>query len=259
MAREICKCVPLPPARRKPSRAIRCASKLLLRNGLFGCFLFILASYCCYLRSTVQIVKHYIPNDVDWPDVSSIAMPMSTESDRPSYASKSEQEARTHRFPSVEDRVKIYMGPWYTPPCEETDKVAYRFYNQTTDGEKHRFLLVHELPQIGNPDRRFFFASGSMVSARAFFLDRTTVMSCTSDDYCADTKDYILPTLDRLDANTQTSIPTIVQYVQKLFELICVLYSNFYSQCHCPISRFSFFGKVRGRGNNQRLHNNRLE
>ncbi|KAL7560418.1 hypothetical protein ACA910_016168 [Epithemia clementina (nom. ined.)] len=41
-------------------------------------------------------------------------------------------EGRKERFPSIEERVRIYMGEWYFPPCNEQDKVLYRYNDANT-------------------------------------------------------------------------------------------------------------------------------
>ena len=51
---------------------------------------------------------------------------------RPKYRNFSERNYRPFRFPSVEERVRLYMGHWYLPPCNEDDKVSYRRRLPTT-------------------------------------------------------------------------------------------------------------------------------
>jgi hypothetical protein len=34
-------------------------------------------------------------------------------------------KTRSERFPSVEDRVKLYMSDWHLPPCSDADKLSY--------------------------------------------------------------------------------------------------------------------------------------
>lgn len=57
--------------------------------------------------------------------------------------------SRRERFPSVEERVQIYMSNWYSPPCHENDRILY-----TTKGED---VQVHNMtirPHI-QPDTLF--------------------------------------------------------------------------------------------------------
>jgi hypothetical protein len=142
----------------------------------------------------------------------------STSSSREEYSSKEEQDGRLDRFPSVQDRIKIYMGGWYTPPCEGNDaaKIPYKFVNATPDGQ--RLLLVRELPRGDDKPQRTFVLSKSIQFDRTFYLDRQTMLGCTEqhDHYCSDTVQYMLPALDRLALDTETpmekDIPTILQF-----------------------------------------------
>ena len=135
------------------------------------------------------------------------------------YASRAEQDGRRYRFPSVADRVKIYMGRWYAPPCQESDKVAFRFVNETRGEKFGTFLLIRELPHIDSPERqRIFVATKNIQNRRVFYLDRRELENCTSQrtrNYCSDTQEYMLPALDRLKANSTfaTDIPILLQYV----------------------------------------------
>lgn len=42
----------------------------------------------------------------------------------PRYASFAERRFRENRFPSVEQRVRLYMAHWYLPPCDGTPKIS---------------------------------------------------------------------------------------------------------------------------------------
>ena len=46
------------------------------------------------------------------------------------YTDVTEMESRRDRFPSIEQRVKIYMSNWYIPPCPNTQRIQYQYqYN----------------------------------------------------------------------------------------------------------------------------------
>ena len=137
------------------------------------------------------------------------------------YASTEEQDSRSTRFPSVDDRVRIYMGRWYEPPCEDSDKVGFKriTVNETIgrSGQPESFFLVRELPQFDRPKRRrIFVLTNSVQTTRAFYLDRHALKNCSDQNlrnYCRDSRDFILPALERLNANSTTSsgIPTFLQ------------------------------------------------
>jgi hypothetical protein len=79
----------------------------------------------------------------------------STETLPGSYASMEEMLARNQRFPSVDERVQIYMSNWYTPPCSPTSSegtdtstdLASSFvqYNYLRDGETDPLLVLREV------------------------------------------------------------------------------------------------------------------
>jgi hypothetical protein len=131
------------------------------------------------------------------------------------YSSENERDLRHSRFPSVQDRVKIYMGPWYSPPCEGNNavsRVSYSVVNE--EGNDEKMVLLRELARSDMRKQRTFVTSRQIVSARAIWLDWHAMMECNDNPYCADTKKYLLPALDRVDAKSSQSdknIPTILQ------------------------------------------------
>ena len=145
------------------------------------------------------------------------------------YASIEEQNSRSNRFPSVDDRVRIYMGRWYVPPCQESDKVGFKLINNTVrrSGQPEQFFLVRELYQADHPKRqRTFVLTKSVQNTRVFYLDRQELQNCSAErlkNYCSDAREYILPVLDRLSSNSTTSsgVPTLLQYV-----VLEILFSN---------------------------------
>jgi hypothetical protein len=133
------------------------------------------------------------------------------------YSSEEEHDARRYRFPSVEDRVKIYMGSWYAPPCkgDAITKVSYNVVNETREGIiTERLLLVREIGESESPQQRTFVAIQQLVFANVILLERHGMIDCFDNPYCEDIKKYILTTLDRVDITsslTERSIPTILQ------------------------------------------------
>jgi hypothetical protein len=139
------------------------------------------------------------------------------------YSSDKERDGRHSRFPSVQDRAKIYMGPWYTPPCEGSNftasaRVSYSFVNTTTrDGKNaERWLFVRELvgPDSRKDEPRTFVVPRQIVMARVIRLDWDELVACDYNPYCEDTRKYLQPALDRDDATSPLSdwnIPTILQ------------------------------------------------
>ena len=43
------------------------------------------------------------------------------------YRNVSEMLDRSQRFPSIQQRVKLYMSNWYIPPCQNDDRIVYEY------------------------------------------------------------------------------------------------------------------------------------
>lgn len=65
-------------------------------------------------------------------------------SDAMIYNSLNEAQDRSSRFPSVDERVKIYMSNWYTPECDDARKIHY--YNQW-----HQLLPNNQTNNVASP------------------------------------------------------------------------------------------------------------
>lgn len=84
---------------------------------------------------------------------------------------------REQRFPSVEERVQIYMGNWYTPPCPNNSNAAVSFdYKQQTN--KSSSLVIKTInPSLIN-NRTTLEIRGKVESDRIFFLDNEELLEC---------------------------------------------------------------------------------
>ena len=110
------------------------------------------------------------------------------------YSSETEQRERRNRFPSVEERVKFYMGAWHTPPCTRKDKVPYTFFNETC-------LLVREIvDQAKNTVGTTFVVTQKIQMARIIFLDLKEIEAC-DNGYCSDVKSSMVPTVEKIPVN----------------------------------------------------------
>ena len=120
--------------------------------------------------------------------------------------------SRHLRFPSVQDRIRLYMGSWYTPPCpDNTDAlIPYRYLGKSSmDGD----LLVKSLASKDRPSR-IFRVGHDIEMARMVNLNRDAVLNCTSNDYCTDAIQYWVPALNRVEKekNPLFPVPTLVQF-----------------------------------------------
>ena len=191
--------------KRRPSSKLRSLllSKACIAGYLLGCTIGVVR-VLCLLREVEDIPRSTMLTDI------AFGQSLSSE-----YASFQEQGNRSSRFPSVDDRVKTYMGRWYVPPCDESNKIPYRFIDSTIEGKSERLVLLRELPKVNGTEKRVFVVPNHVQSARAIYLKRQAFEGCKSG-YCLDTKKYIIPTLDRLDSQSSAhrdTTPIVLQYV----------------------------------------------
>ena len=78
-------------------------------------------------------------------------------------------KTRSERFPSVEDRVKLYMSNWYLPPCSDEDKLRF------TKSYNGNFTSI----QVEVEGHSYDFY-GVVRRDLPLYLDTATVKDCTS-------------------------------------------------------------------------------
>jgi len=118
------------------------------------------------------------------------------------YFTMEEQDSRSSRFPSVQDRVKAYMGFWYHPPCRDEDFVPYR--------RQDHLVLVREFNRAKFP--QYTFAISGMEAEEARVLLANETMDCSmkiGQDYCPDMQEYFYPSLKRIEMEDH---PFLVQF-----------------------------------------------
>jgi hypothetical protein len=124
---------------------------------------------------------------------------------------------REQRFPSVEERLQVYMSNWYIPPCEGYyDGFIKYSYNRSNDSEWPS-LLVHTIPDRGN--HSVHQIESIIEPDRVLFLDTDTARDCASARnqgsnqkyngrvlmrenmfmYCVDVADTLMTALDHVD------------------------------------------------------------
>ena len=122
-------------------------------------------------------------------------------------------DIRSLRFPSAEDRVKIYMSNWYVPPCQGGNFIEISDINVTS-------LAVRESITTRQSDnkesgRTLVFKNDVLIN-RIFFLDRHKLWDCASNyvkpplAYCRDVLSTLLPVLDRVNNGSMT--PVFLQF-----------------------------------------------
>ena len=145
------------------------------------------------------------------------------------YRSVQEFEGRRSRFPSVEDRLKVYMSTWYVPPCPDDPNglVRYTYVHKeeqvnSQEAAMSTSLLIQLATPMDNNKKQenedpplLTLALNSTIhrSRYLFYLDRKKVKAC-QNKYCIDTMDYVFPALDRIanTSNKDDDIPIIMQF-----------------------------------------------
>ena len=125
---------------------------------------------------------------------------------------------RNLRFPSVDDRVKLYMSNWYVPPCPG-NSIQVNHVNAT-------ILTIQESTTTeqaaNNKKARTLVVSSEIEVDRIFFLDRDIVSHCAQNvpppnkskyrhsRYCKDVQSMLMPALDQVDDDAMT--PVFLQF-----------------------------------------------
>jgi hypothetical protein len=121
-------------------------------------------------------------------------------------------DARSLRFPSVEDRVKLYMSNWYVPPCPGN----FIQVNRTNAISLTINEVTSKVQAADNKEGRTLFFKNEVAMDSIFFIDRHTPWNCTQharvivQNYCQDVQSTLLPTLERVDDDAVT--PVFLQF-----------------------------------------------
>lgn len=123
------------------------------------------------------------------------------------YATVEEQQARSKRFPSVEERVKIYAGNWYTPPCPGNTQALVTYERSLDRG----LVVLHELERPGKTRRtRSILAYPKVEMSRTFVYDKEHMLT-SKNPYALDILQYMSPALARLNVST-TAPPILLMF-----------------------------------------------
>ena len=92
--------------------------------------------------------------------------------------------SRSERFPSVSQRVKIYMSDWYLPPCPSKEKtMSFEFIKDTFE-EQNKQNCLAKFATINvhsgfNTTSAKMNISNKVVNDRLFFLDPDVIEQCS--------------------------------------------------------------------------------
>ena len=137
------------------------------------------------------------------------------------YSSLKELEERHHRFPSVDERVQVYMTNWYLPPCENVsvDKIPdedfYVQYNYIYNATIHADVMLFRetrtwREKVKGVLRHFIIDESTGYDLLHFMTKLDTLTSCRNV-YCRDLVRYLLPAMDRSPSGA-VPIPILYQF-----------------------------------------------
>lgn len=134
-------------------------------------------SLACWGVVIATSKSHYSSAQADESAMNAARLPVLGVNDETDFLTREE------RFPSVEDRVKLYMGNWYAPPCgnDQTDSSLIDFFFENrTDDSIWPSLILSTTPYQGNATN---YQIESVVEPdRVFFLDHDILMDCLQGD-----------------------------------------------------------------------------
>lgn len=114
------------------------------------------------------------------------------------YRSHAEMSARSTRFPTVDERVRVYMTNWYLPPCDAHGD-AYVEYNYAKQDNGTEWLVFREARTAREKIRgklRTFLVDDSTDFDLLRHMNVQNILDCQSN-YCIDTAKYLFPAIAR--------------------------------------------------------------
>ena len=143
------------------------------------------------------------------------------------YESEAEIVERSLRFPSVEERLKVYMSTWYVPPCHDNNMgmVQYNFIVGDEGTNKQKTIpssmglrvLVQPVRSVNsskdwesNPNRTTEISLSPDIllidttvrhDRNLFSYDPEAIEQC-KDQFCKDVVNFMNPSLDRILEST---------------------------------------------------------
>jgi hypothetical protein len=147
---------------------------------------------------------------------------------------RTDELTREERFPSVEERVKLYMGNWYVPPCDgdqqpNTEWIDF-FYDTKTPDTVWRSLILsdnseanrfsHQIESVIEPDKVFFLEESILMDCLegeqgggGDFADRVFARK-NMQMYCFDAAGSLSTALKHVqrEETSMQEVPTLIQF-----------------------------------------------
>jgi hypothetical protein len=148
------------------------------------------------------------------------------------YDSTEQMMDRKNRFPSINERVQVYMSNWYHPPCglpyqmdidggsPDDGFIHYRILASGESSPIHNDsssrLLVQEVETVATANKdeppRLFLLDSNPTLGKLHFLTRSKMHPDQCDsEYCSDMLEHWYPAIDRVH-NDNTYHPVMFQF-----------------------------------------------
>jgi hypothetical protein len=155
------------------------------------------------------------------------------------YRNYQEYMTRSQRFPSVEERVKVYMSTWYLPPklpCNNHDngdssldndpRIHYNYITQTDPniGETNIVVILRQSQGIIQDDNYYDEFNNTLLfalemtpqhSRTPFVYNHSTIIQHSSDRFIQDAIEYFIPSLQRIQYPAATESSSSSSYLRK--------------------------------------------
>jgi Glycosyl transferase family 90 len=129
------------------------------------------------------------------------------------YASLQEMNERIYRFPTVKERVKVYMSTWYLPPCSDSDKIQYARPTATDSPDSNTTAANGVILMVQPHGNSTFLVVNTAIAYDRLFVYHSLVVEHSRNAYCLDFMKYIWPSLDRIHGSESAvaNIPILLQ------------------------------------------------
>jgi hypothetical protein len=89
--------------------------------------------------------------------------------------------SRETRFPSVEERIKVYMSNWYVPPCDDyADKVTFSYHQGKKDTWPSLMLQGHNHLATSINSSMPMTVENTIEPDMLFFMDQEIILDCAN-------------------------------------------------------------------------------
>jgi len=84
---------------------------------------------------------------------------------------------RKDRFPSVDERVRLYMSDWYLPACDPSARFEYKVYEESSESMEYAMVEIHQPEMVlVDPGERTVKVSSEIIHHKCVFVRNSTTL-----------------------------------------------------------------------------------